>query len=110
MIGLTITVINYEMDCGAANAIDPDEDEMELFPNPMDNPRNRSWYTNYLRCAVVFTSILSMLCNLRRFQLKMRWLDMKYQDKSGSSIGDADDLSEMTYSQQRMELIKTQIN
>lgn len=77
MIGLTISVINYEIDCYAGESLYY-EDERVLYPDPMQNPRNNNSYTNILRCTVVFTSILSIICNLMRYRLKLRWLELYY--------------------------------
>ena len=78
MIGLTISVINYEIDCYAGDQIPTDEDERVIYPDPMENPRNNNGYTNLLRCFVVFTSLLSIICNFMRYRLKLRWLELYY--------------------------------
>lgn len=95
MIGLSISVFNYELDCYAGDAIDLDKDEKDLYPNPMDNPRNAGFYTNFLRCMVVTTSLLSIFCNFMRYKLKMKWLDMYFEHQNlVAKSGSSDDLIE----------------
>ena len=92
MIGLTISVINYEIDCYAQMQIPTDQDEWVLYPDPMKNPRNDNEYTNVLRCIVCFTSLVSIICNFRRYQLKLKWLEFNYNQSESTAQYDSDDL------------------
>ena len=69
MVGLVISVMNYEIDCyaGAEDYL-TQGDEMEVYPDPMENPRNANKFTNPLRCLVVAMSVASILCNFLRYR------------------------------------------
>ena len=81
MIGLCITIINFEQRYGRRYEIDKGELEYMVYPDPMKNPRNAHYVTNILRLTVTFTSLMSVFCNFRRYQLKMSWLDWFYHSR-----------------------------
>ena len=85
MIGLTISVINYEIDCYAGSDTDAiDGDETEVYSDPMDNPRNANQFTNPLRYSVLFMSLVSIIFNFLRYRQQIKGLEMQYEDGCGS--------------------------
>ena len=81
MIGLCITIINFEQRYGRRYEIDEGQLEYKVYPDPMENPRNALFFTNVLRLIGTFTSLMSVFCNFRRYQLKMSWLDWFYHSR-----------------------------
>lgn len=79
LIGLMVAVVNFELDENW-NIHDPNQEEWEAYPNPMENPRNSGYWINTVRSIVCFTSLIAVCCNYKRYKLKMKWLDLYYHN------------------------------
>lgn len=60
MSGLLIAVFIYEVDTGGYAGPTYNVLDVEEYPNPMDHPRNKYWFTNSARLAIAICTCLSI--------------------------------------------------
>lgn len=63
LLGLMIAAIKFEIGV-FFDTQDPNKEEWQAYPNPMDNPRNSGQLTNVFRIMVLFTSLIAVCCNI----------------------------------------------
>lgn len=45
----------------------------EKIPRAMDDPRNKSMVSQFLKCIVLITTLLSVICLIQRHRIKIEW-------------------------------------
>lgn len=82
ILGLCLSIVNFEIAYATKYDIKEGVNEWDVYPDPMHNPRNEHAYTNHLRIIVCFTSLISIICNYKRYNLKVKWLKLlNYKQK-----------------------------
>ena len=82
MIGLILTMINYEYDVVMYKTrLEPD-----ILKNAMDDPRNAKNTTNLVRMVVLMTTVMSIICLIMRHYYKREWFNKYFQDDNETAI------------------------
>ena len=70
MCGLVLTMLNYEH---GIFAYDVGGIDIKRYPEASRHPRVTSCYSTVVRNVVLITTIVSIVCSVRREQLKLKW-------------------------------------
>ena len=80
--GLVVAMVNYEIDKAMPyHARDPIK-----YPSAMDDPTNAQPYTNIIRMITLLTTLMAVVCLVKRHHYKAKWKSDHFFDDKGTRI------------------------